>query len=59
MELLGAIGRNAGKRTEVLGNIGTALERAEDVPEDGWLVVEVSSFQLELCTRFRPRWASS
>jgi UDP-N-acetylmuramoylalanine--D-glutamate ligase len=55
VELLGAIGRNAGKRTEVLGNIGTALsERAEDVPEDGWLVVEVSSFQLELCTRFRP-----
>jgi UDP-N-acetylmuramoylalanine--D-glutamate ligase len=55
VELLGAIGRNAGKRTEVLGNIGTALsERAEEVPEDGWLVVEVSSFQLELCTRFRP-----
>jgi UDP-N-acetylmuramoylalanine--D-glutamate ligase len=56
VELLGAIGRNAGKRTEVLGNIGTALsERAEEVPEDGWLVVEVSSFQLELCTRFRPQ----
>jgi UDP-N-acetylmuramoylalanine--D-glutamate ligase len=56
VELLGAIGRSAGKRTEVLGNIGTALsERAEEVPEDGWLVVEVSSFQLELCTRFRPQ----
>ena len=56
VELLGAMGRNAGRKTEVLGNIGTALsERAEDVPEDGLLVVEVSSFQLELCTRFRPR----
>jgi len=55
VELLGAIGRNAGRKTEVLGNIGTALsERAEDVPEDGLLVIEVSSFQLELCTRFRP-----
>jgi UDP-N-acetylmuramoylalanine--D-glutamate ligase len=56
VELLGAMGRNAGRKTEVLGNIGTALsERAEEVPEDGFLVVEVSSFQLELCTRFRPR----
>jgi UDP-N-acetylmuramoylalanine--D-glutamate ligase len=55
VELLGAIGRNAGRKTEVLGNIGTALsERAEEVPEDGLLVIEVSSFQLELCTRFRP-----
>jgi len=56
VELLGAIGRAAGRRTEVLGNIGTALsEGAEDVPEEGLLVVEVSSFQLELCTRFRPQ----
>jgi UDP-N-acetylmuramoylalanine--D-glutamate ligase len=55
VELLGAIGRASGRRTEVLGNIGTALsERAEEVPEDGLLVVEVSSFQLERCTRFRP-----
>ena len=55
VELLGAIGRNAGRATEVLGNIGTALsERADSVPENGLLVVEISSFQLELCTRFRP-----
>jgi UDP-N-acetylmuramoylalanine--D-glutamate ligase len=55
VELLGAVGRAAGRRTEVLGNIGTALsERAEDIPADGLLVVEVSSFQLETCTRFRP-----
>jgi len=55
VELLGAFGRAAGWPTEVLGNIGTALsERAEAVPADGLLVVEVSSFQLETCTRFRP-----
>jgi UDP-N-acetylmuramoylalanine--D-glutamate ligase len=55
-ELVGAMGRSAGRRTEVLGNIGTALsEHAEEVPADGLLVVEVSSFQLEACTRFRPR----
>src|SRR5687768_9546843 len=56
VELLGAIGRAAGRPTDVLGNIGTALsERAEAVPEEGLLVVEVSSFQLEACERFRPK----
>jgi UDP-N-acetylmuramoylalanine--D-glutamate ligase len=56
VELLGAIGRAAGRKTEVLGNIGTALsERAEGVPEGGLLVVEISSFQLESCTRFHPK----
>jgi UDP-N-acetylmuramoylalanine--D-glutamate ligase len=56
VELLGAMGRAAGRPTEVLGNIGTALsERAESVPEEGLLVVEVSSFQLESCERFRPK----
>jgi UDP-N-acetylmuramoylalanine--D-glutamate ligase len=54
VELLGNMGRNAGRKTEVLGNIGTALsERADTVPEEGLLVVEVSSFQLEMCTLFR------
>jgi UDP-N-acetylmuramoylalanine--D-glutamate ligase len=56
VELLGAMGRAAGRPTEVLGNIGTALsERAEAVPPEGLLIVEVSSFQLETCERFRPR----
>jgi len=56
VELLGAMGRAADRPTEVLGNIGTALsERAEHVPEEGLLVVEISSFQLESCTRFHPR----
>jgi len=56
VELLGAIGRAADRKTEVLGNIGTALsEKAESVPEEGLLVVEMSSFQLESCTRFHPK----
>ena len=56
VELLGAMGRAAGRATEVLGNIGTALsEKAEEVPADGLLVVEISSFQLEACARFRPK----
>lgn len=56
VELVGAMGRASGRATEVLGNIGTALsERAEEVPAEGLLVVEVSSFQLESCARFRPR----
>ena len=56
VELLGAMGRAAGRTTEVLGNIGTALsEKAEEVPADGLLVVEISSFQLEACVRFRPK----
>lgn len=55
VELLGAMGRAAGRRTEVLGNIGTTLsEKAETVPADGLLIVEISSFQLEACTRFNP-----
>lgn len=56
VELLGAMGRAAERPTEVVGNIGVALsERAESVPEEGLLVVEISSFQLESCTRFHPR----
>ena len=56
VELIGAMGRAAGRTTEVLGNIGVALsEKAEEVPADGLLVVEISSFQLEACARFRPK----
>jgi UDP-N-acetylmuramoylalanine--D-glutamate ligase len=57
-ELLGAIFRAAGKPVAVAGNVGrplTALDGAE--PSDGWIVCEVSSFQLEDVHRFRPRIA--
>jgi UDP-N-acetylmuramoylalanine--D-glutamate ligase len=57
-ELLGAIFRAAGKPVAVAGNVGrplTGLDGAELA--DGWIVCEVSSFQLEDVHRFRPRIA--
>jgi len=55
VELLGAI---AGRRPEDggAGNIGVALSRRpRRSPRTGFLVVEISSFQLESCTRFHPK----
>jgi UDP-N-acetylmuramoylalanine--D-glutamate ligase len=50
-ELLGAM---LGAPTA--GNVGTALsELVGSVPEDQWIVCELSSFQLEDVDRFRPR----
>jgi UDP-N-acetylmuramoylalanine--D-glutamate ligase len=52
-ELAGAIARRAGLRAVVAGNVGTPLAAfANDDPE--LLVLEVSSFQLQFCTAFRP-----
>jgi len=47
-ELLGAILRADGRRTEVAGNVGRALtEAAEEIEPGSWVVCELSSFQLE------------
>jgi len=43
-ELLGAIFRSAGRSVVVAGNVGTPLS---SVREAGWVVCELSSFQLE------------
>jgi UDP-N-acetylmuramoylalanine--D-glutamate ligase len=52
-ELLGEMGRAAGRRTVVAGNVGTPLSAvAHERPE--LLVLEVSSFQLFTCHDFRP-----
>jgi UDP-N-acetylmuramoylalanine--D-glutamate ligase len=57
--VLGALVRALEKPCAVAGNVGWALSEAvETVPEDGVLVVEVSSFQLEDVDRFRPRAAA-
>jgi UDP-N-acetylmuramoylalanine--D-glutamate ligase len=49
----------AGRRAVAAGNIGTPLsEIAETTPNLDWVVVEVSSFQLETITSFRPRIAA-
>jgi UDP-N-acetylmuramoylalanine--D-glutamate ligase len=53
-ELLGAVFRAAGLPVTVAGNVGTPLTGVE--PEPGaWLVVELSSFQLEDVHELRPR----
>jgi UDP-N-acetylmuramoylalanine--D-glutamate ligase len=55
--LIGAIAGSAGWRAGVGGNIGTAA--SELVLAAGWdvVVLELSSFQLEACTTFRPHIA--
>jgi UDP-N-acetylmuramoylalanine--D-glutamate ligase len=53
-ELLGAIFRAAARPVAVAGNVGTPLSGVS--PEQGaWLVVELSSFQLEDVHELRPR----
>lgn len=58
-DLVGALLRASGRQVEVCGNIGRALcEVAAEVPADGLLVVEVSSFQLETVELLSPRVAT-
>lgn len=60
--LLGAICRQAGRQTWVAGNIAEdagkrlpLIQAAVEAPEDGVIVAEISSFQLEWVERFRPK----
>jgi UDP-N-acetylmuramoylalanine--D-glutamate ligase len=56
--LIGEMLKNAGIKTQVGGNIGTALiSLAETSTDDTWTVVELSSFQLETIVDFRPNVA--
>jgi len=53
--LVGEIFKNAGRRTYVVGNIGVAVIGSALIAErDAWMVTEVSSFQLETISRFKP-----
>ncbi|MGH9907785.1 MAG: UDP-N-acetylmuramoyl-L-alanine--D-glutamate ligase [Pyrinomonadaceae bacterium] len=53
--LIGELLKNSGLPTQVGGNIGTALiSLVENSRDDGWTVVEVSSFQLETIKEFHP-----
>jgi UDP-N-acetylmuramoylalanine--D-glutamate ligase len=57
-ELLGVIFRAAGRPVVVAGNVGRPLtDLVGALPDDAWIVCEVSSFQLEDVHRFRPRIA--
>ena len=53
--LIGELLKDAGLVVQVGGNIGKPLiSLVESSQEDGWTVVEVSSFQLETITQFHP-----
>ena len=53
--LIGRLLQEAGLVVQVGGNIGTALiSMVETSRDDGWTVVEVSSFQLETIKNFHP-----
>ncbi|HEX3559431.1 MAG TPA: UDP-N-acetylmuramoyl-L-alanine--D-glutamate ligase [Pyrinomonadaceae bacterium] len=53
--LVGELLKDAGIPTQVGGNIGTPLiSLVESSREDGWTVVELSSYQLETVREFRP-----
>jgi len=53
--LIGELLRDAGVTVQVGGNIGKPLiGLVESSHDDGWTVVEVSSFQLETIRQFRP-----
>ncbi|MFC4305644.1 UDP-N-acetylmuramoyl-L-alanine--D-glutamate ligase [Cohnella boryungensis] len=56
--LTGVLLEAAGLKPLVAGNIGRPLsEAAGEIAEDGWLVAELSSFQLKGTSDFRPRIA--
>ena len=53
--LIGELLRDAGLNVQVGGNIGKALiSMIETSRDDGWTVAELSSFQLETISTFRP-----
>ncbi len=57
--LTGELLKDAGLPTQVGGNIGTPLiSLVETSREDGWTVVELSSFQLETVKEFHPAVAA-
>jgi UDP-N-acetylmuramoylalanine--D-glutamate ligase len=59
-QLTGELLKDAGLPTQVGGNIGTPLiSLVESSRDDGWTVVELSSFQLETIQEFHPAVAAA
>lgn len=57
--LTGEIFTRAGRKTEVVGNIGiAAIEKTLKATDDTVFITEVSSFQLESCSEFHPKIAA-
>lgn len=53
--LVGEIFKEAGRDTSVVGNIGNpVVTEAINTSNDSWMVAEVSSFQLETVSEFKP-----
>ena len=53
--LVGEIFKEAGRDTSVVGNIGNpVVTEAINTNNDSWMVAEVSSFQLETVSEFKP-----
>ncbi len=56
--LCGHLFKTAGKRTFIAGNIGNAFsEIALEASENDFIILEVSSFQLDLIDKFKPKAA--
>lgn len=54
--LTGEIFKQAGRPTEVVGNVGLAVvKKAVKATDDTWLITELSSFQLETTVDFHPQ----
>ena len=54
--LVGEIFKASGRKTNVVGNIGLpVISVAQESTEEDWMVTEVSSFQLQTVSTFRPR----
>ncbi|MGI6727673.1 MAG: UDP-N-acetylmuramoyl-L-alanine--D-glutamate ligase [Anaerovoracaceae bacterium] len=54
--LTGEIFKEAGRKTEVVGNVGVAVvKKAVSAVKDTWMITEISSFQLESTEEFHPR----
>ena len=57
--ITGDIFRRSWAGSETLGNIGVPFcEKAVSIPSSAWVALEVSSFQLESVSAFRPRIAA-
>jgi UDP-N-acetylmuramoylalanine--D-glutamate ligase len=56
--LMGEICTDAGINTRVVGNIGYPfISNVDELDKDGVFVAEISSYQLELCSVFKPKVA--
>lgn len=57
--LVGEIVKKVNPKSMALGNIGTAFSAySDEIPEDAYAILEISSFQLEAVSSFKPNVAA-